>query len=90
MVIMRGTTTITAAVLAVCIVAMSRPTSGAGLERLQKTMLSTVARITGDDGTVKINATAVTARLIQDYVTPAICTYVPGSCVQNRIRKSRA
>lgn len=84
---MRGTTI--TAVVAVCIVAVSRPSSGAELEQLQNTLLAAAARMTDGDGNVKINATAVAARFIQDYVTPTICSYSPGSCVHNQIRKYR-
>lgn len=43
--------------------------------------------VTDDEG-IKINVTTIAARLIEDYVTPTLCTYSPDICAKHQLRKS--
>lgn len=39
------------------------------------------------DAGLKANVTAVAARLIQEYVTPSLCSYSPDFCDKHQLRK---
>lgn len=38
---------------------------------------------------VQSNLTAVTARLLGEYITPTICTYAPDYCTKHELRESK-
>lgn len=40
-----------------------------------------------DNEGIKIKLTDMAARFIQDYVTPTVCSYLPGFCSKNQIRE---
>lgn len=62
------------------------------LEEGQQDTLNAV-EVRDNDGDAGIelqkNATAVTARFIQDYVTKAVCSFSPEFCAKHKLRKSQ-
>lgn len=41
-----------------------------------------------DNSGINVKLTDMAARFIQDYITPAVCSYLPGFCSRNQIRES--
>lgn len=75
-------------VVAVCLAISSVAASEAEASQPQKSVeTSEINAQEPSDAGLKANVTALAARLIQEYVTPAICSYSSEFCAKHQLRK---
>lgn len=75
-------------VVAVCFAISTVAASEAEASQQQKSVETAELNAQkSSDGGLKANVTALAARLIQEYVTPALCSYSPEFCAKHQLRK---
>jgi len=88
--IMRIVITITA----VCLAISSLATATAEQANLQQSAEISETNVQQqnvdpDEKGINVNVTAIAARLINDYVTPTVCSVSPEFCAKHQLRKSK-
>jgi hypothetical protein len=83
---MRIVITITAVCLAISSLATATAEAEASQQQSAEVSETNVQNIVPDEA--GINVTAIAARLINDYVTPTVCSYSPEFCAKHQLRKS--
>lgn len=74
-------------IVAVCFAVSSVTASKLNQQQTSVKTTEMNAQEPSDTG-LNANMTAVAARLIQEYVTPTLCSYSPDFCAKHQLRKS--
>lgn len=87
---MRIVITITAVCLAISSLATAKAEQ-ANLQQSAEISETNVQQqnVDPDEAGINVNVTAIAARLINDYVTPTICSVSPEFCAKHQLRKSK-
>jgi len=85
--IMRIVITITAVCLAISSLATATAEAEASQQKSAEVSETNVQNVVPEEA--GINVTAIAARLINDYVTPTVCSYSPEFCAKHQLHESR-